>query len=181
MGEWRYSSTHSLTSALDGGEWSASRPSRFTPRERAPCTHWIGDWVGPRAVLEAVVKRKIPSPRRESNPTTPIVQPAAQRYTDWAITAILDEGGKGKCKVFPVPWRRIGGVGYSSTHSLTSALNGGEWSASRPSRFTPLERAPVTHCRGGWVGPRAGVHGVAKRRLSHPPPGNHTPVAQPVT
>jgi hypothetical protein len=30
------SSTHSLTSALDGGEWSASRPGRFTPRERAP-------------------------------------------------------------------------------------------------------------------------------------------------
>jgi hypothetical protein len=26
LGEWRYSSTHSLTSALDGGEWSASRP-----------------------------------------------------------------------------------------------------------------------------------------------------------
>jgi hypothetical protein len=24
---------HSLTSALDGGEWSASRPGRFTPRE----------------------------------------------------------------------------------------------------------------------------------------------------
>jgi hypothetical protein len=24
VGEWRYSSTHSLTSALDGGEWSAS-------------------------------------------------------------------------------------------------------------------------------------------------------------
>jgi hypothetical protein len=33
---WRYSSPHSLTSALDGGEWSASRPGRFTPRERAP-------------------------------------------------------------------------------------------------------------------------------------------------
>jgi hypothetical protein len=64
------------------GEWSASRPVRFTPRERAPSTHWIGDWVGPRAVLDAVVKRKIPSPRRESNPRTPIVQPVAQRYTD---------------------------------------------------------------------------------------------------
>jgi hypothetical protein len=37
---------HSLTSALDGGEWSASRPGRFTPRERAPGTHWIRDWVG---------------------------------------------------------------------------------------------------------------------------------------
>jgi hypothetical protein len=40
--------------------------------------------VGPRAVLDAVVKRKISSPRRESNPRTPIVQLVAQRYTDWA-------------------------------------------------------------------------------------------------
>jgi hypothetical protein len=31
-----------LTSALDGSEWSASRPGRFTPMERAPGTHWIG-------------------------------------------------------------------------------------------------------------------------------------------
>jgi hypothetical protein len=81
-GEWRYISTHSLISVLDGGKWSASRLCRFTPRERAHGTHWIGDWVGPRAVLDAAVKRKIPSPRRESNPRTPIVQPVAQRYTD---------------------------------------------------------------------------------------------------
>jgi hypothetical protein len=58
------------------------------PRERAPGTHWIGSWVGLRAVLDAVVKRKIPNPRQESNPRTPIVQPVAQRYTDWAITAL---------------------------------------------------------------------------------------------
>jgi hypothetical protein len=62
-------------SALAGGEWSASRPGRFTLRERASGTHWLGGWVGPRAVLDAVVKRKIPSPRRELNPRTPIVQP----------------------------------------------------------------------------------------------------------
>jgi len=30
-----------LNPALDGGEWSASRPGRFTPTERAPVTHWI--------------------------------------------------------------------------------------------------------------------------------------------
>jgi hypothetical protein len=77
MGQWRYSSTHSLTSALDGGEWSAARPGRFAPKERAHGTHWIGDWVGPRAVLDAVVKRKIPSPHRESIPRIPIVQPIA--------------------------------------------------------------------------------------------------------
>jgi hypothetical protein len=59
---------------------SVSRPDRFT--SRAPGTHWIGEWVGPRAVLDAVVKRKIPSPRRESNPRTPIVQSIAQRYTN---------------------------------------------------------------------------------------------------
>jgi hypothetical protein len=61
LGEWRYSTTHSLTLALDGNEWSASRPGRFIPRERASGTHWIGGWVDPRAVLDTVVKRKIPS------------------------------------------------------------------------------------------------------------------------
>jgi hypothetical protein len=88
LGEWRYSSTHSLTSALDGGEWSASCPGCFTPRERAPCTHWIGGWADPRAILNAVVKRKIPSPHWEFNPRTPIAQPIVQCYTDWAITAL---------------------------------------------------------------------------------------------
>jgi hypothetical protein len=37
---------------------AASRPEGFTPRERALGTHWIGGWVGPRAGLDAVVKRK---------------------------------------------------------------------------------------------------------------------------
>jgi hypothetical protein len=75
--EWRYSSTHSLTSALDRYELSASHPGRFTPKERAHGTHWIGGWVGSRAVLDAVVKRKISSPRHYPNPRTPIVQPVA--------------------------------------------------------------------------------------------------------
>jgi len=55
---------HSLTSALYGGEWSASRPGRFTPRERAPFTCWIGGWVGPRAGLDAVARKKFPAPAR---------------------------------------------------------------------------------------------------------------------
>jgi hypothetical protein len=75
IGEWRYSSKHSLNSALDGGGWSASRPDHFTPREKAPGTHWIGGWVGPKTVLDAVVKRKIPSSRRESKSRSPTVQP----------------------------------------------------------------------------------------------------------
>jgi len=49
-----------LTSAIEGGEWLALRPGRFTPWERAPRTHWIGGWVGPRAGLEAVAMRENP-------------------------------------------------------------------------------------------------------------------------
>jgi hypothetical protein len=48
-----------LTSTLDGDEWPASRPCRLTPGARAPSTHWIGDWVGPRASLDSMKKRKI--------------------------------------------------------------------------------------------------------------------------
>jgi hypothetical protein len=47
-----------LTSAPAGGEWSASRTSRFTPGERASGTHWIGDWADPWAVLDDVKRRK---------------------------------------------------------------------------------------------------------------------------
>jgi hypothetical protein len=55
---WMYRSTFFLISALVGGEWSASRSGRFTPRERASDTHWIGGWVNPRADLNVLEKRK---------------------------------------------------------------------------------------------------------------------------
>jgi hypothetical protein len=48
----------SFTSKLVGGVWSASRPDRFTPGERAPGTHWIGSWVDLRAGLDDVENRK---------------------------------------------------------------------------------------------------------------------------
>jgi hypothetical protein len=61
------------TSALDGGEWSASRRGRFIAKERAsPGTHWIGGFVGPGTGLDAVVERKIPSPCRDWNPRSSI-------------------------------------------------------------------------------------------------------------
>jgi hypothetical protein len=47
-----------LTSALAGGEWSTSRPCRFIPGGKTPVAHWIGGWVGPRDVLDAVENRK---------------------------------------------------------------------------------------------------------------------------
>jgi hypothetical protein len=65
-----------LTSALDGGEWSASRPGRFTPGEKIPGTHSIGGRVGPRTGLDDVQRRKIlPLPGLELRPLS--VQPVA--------------------------------------------------------------------------------------------------------
>jgi hypothetical protein len=58
-----------LTSALVGGEWSASRPGRFTSGERVPGTHWIGGWVDPSADLNNVEKRTfLILPGRELRP-----------------------------------------------------------------------------------------------------------------
>jgi len=54
-------SPHILTLALDGGEWSASCPDHFTPQERGPSTHLMGGWVGLRAGLDMVVRRKKPT------------------------------------------------------------------------------------------------------------------------
>jgi hypothetical protein len=48
-------------------------PAALAPG-RDPRTHWIGDWVGPRAGLDAVVKRKIPSSCR--TPDHPARSPA---------------------------------------------------------------------------------------------------------
>jgi len=45
------------------GEWSASRPERVTPGERATDTHSTGGWVGPRAGLERWRREKKPCPR----------------------------------------------------------------------------------------------------------------------
>jgi hypothetical protein len=47
-----------LASALVGGQWSDSRPGRFTPEERDPGTNWIEGWVGPRAGMDNMEKRK---------------------------------------------------------------------------------------------------------------------------
>jgi hypothetical protein len=47
-----------LNSELVGGEWSASRPCRFTPGERVPGTQWIEGWAGPRVGLDDEEKRK---------------------------------------------------------------------------------------------------------------------------
>jgi hypothetical protein len=87
IGEWRGGSTHSLTSALDGGEWLTSRPGRFTPREKSPWYPLDRRLGGHKNRSGRGGEEK--NSRRKSKAKTPIVQPIAQRYTDWAITALF--------------------------------------------------------------------------------------------
>jgi hypothetical protein len=67
-GKRRYSSYSFLTSTLDVGEWSASRPGRALSREKDPGTLWAGGWVGLRAGLDTEARRKIICLCRGSNP-----------------------------------------------------------------------------------------------------------------
>jgi hypothetical protein len=52
------------------------------------------------------------------------------------------------------------GVEVKFHEFLTSALDKGEWSASLPE-----ERAPDTHCKGGWVGHIAVLDTAEKIKL----------------
>jgi hypothetical protein len=82
-GAWRERrfSYYSFTiSALDGGEWSASRPGRALPPGK-------GGWVGPRAGLDTEDIGKILCPCRGSNPDRPVVQRVVRHYTAWATPA----------------------------------------------------------------------------------------------
>jgi hypothetical protein len=49
-----------LTSVLDGGDWSDSRPGRHIPKYRVLSIQSIRGWVGPAAGLGVVTERKYP-------------------------------------------------------------------------------------------------------------------------
>jgi hypothetical protein len=60
--------------------------------------------------------------------------------------------------------KAYGGVDIQIYIFLTLAIAVGEWSASRPRRFTPGEIAPGSHRIGGWADPRAGLDDLEKRK-----------------
>jgi hypothetical protein len=79
LGELKYSSTHYLTSALNGCEWSASRPCRFIPREKRR-------WYPLDRRLGGLQSRSGRGGEEKNSQTVPglkppIIQPVAQRYT----------------------------------------------------------------------------------------------------
>jgi hypothetical protein len=84
------------------------------------------------------------------------------RFTDedkvyWVSCVHLWPTGKGK--VVPVH-EGVWGSRCIDPHFLDLGTSWGEWSASRPA-----ERDPDIHWTGGWVGPRAGLDDLEKRKF----------------
>jgi hypothetical protein len=75
----RYSPYSFATSALDGGEWSASRPGRtLPPRKGLPATRWTGGYAGPTAGLATEATGKILCLCEGSNLDRPVVHSVAR-------------------------------------------------------------------------------------------------------
>jgi hypothetical protein len=74
-----------MTSALDKGEWSASRPGRALPPGKGSEVSIILEtgWA-PEPVWTQRLKDKFFCLCQGSNPDRPTVQSVARHYTDWA-------------------------------------------------------------------------------------------------
>jgi hypothetical protein len=83
MGERRYSSYSFTTSALDGGEWSASPACRALPRGKEPPVPIVQEagWA-PEPVWTQRLQEKSFRLFRGSNLDRPVVRPVARHYTD---------------------------------------------------------------------------------------------------
>jgi hypothetical protein len=84
FGERRYSSYSFLTSALDGGEWSVSRPGRALPRGKDPPVPIVQEAGWASAGLDTVVRGKILCLCQGSNRDRPVAQSVVRHCTDWA-------------------------------------------------------------------------------------------------
>jgi hypothetical protein len=84
-GERRHRSYSFSTSALDGGEWSASRPGRaLVPRKGPPVpTVQEAGWA-PEPIWTQRLDEKSFRLCRGSNLDRPVVQPVGRHYIDWA-------------------------------------------------------------------------------------------------
>jgi len=87
LGEWRYSTTHSLTTALDGYEWSASRPGCFTHRERVSSSpqHPERLW-GPIQWVPGTLSLGVKRPEPEADHLFPF---SAEIKNVWKYTSTL--------------------------------------------------------------------------------------------
>jgi hypothetical protein len=147
-GERRYSSYSFPTSALDGGEWSASRPGRALPPGKGPPVPIVQEagW-DPEPVWTQRLEEKSFCLCRGSNPDLPVVQPVVRHYTAWATPA-----SQTRCVACRKVVQRFLELCWATDHKtyqgvevqvhtfLASALEGGERRGSGSGQFIRRER-----------------------------------------
>jgi hypothetical protein len=97
LGERRYSSYSFLTSALEGGEWSASRHGRALPPGKQPPVPTVQEagWAPEPVWTQRLEEKSSASVRNR----TPAVQSVVRHCTDWTTLAhimLLDMKEQGK-------------------------------------------------------------------------------------
>jgi hypothetical protein len=81
-GERRYSSYSLSTSALDGGEWSASRHGRALPPGKGPPVPIVQEaGRAPEPVWTQRLEEKSSAPAGDRTPVVQAVQPVVRHYT----------------------------------------------------------------------------------------------------
>jgi hypothetical protein len=86
----------------------------------------------------------------------------------------MEEQHESKCKAFLLPpWRRQGERMLSSYSFLTSAIDGGEWSASRPDRALPREKDPRYTLDRRLGGPQSWSGKEARGNILYLRPGSN--------
>jgi hypothetical protein len=131
---------------------SASRSGRFTPWERARCTHWIGGWVGPNE-------------DKNSHPLSGFQPPIIRLYR-WAISPFVCHCPVQHIFIFMCRFSRlvtrhedVCGSGGTVLHILKL---GTRW--KRVVSFTPRPLNPQYLLDNGLGGPqsRSGLRGEEK-------------------
>jgi hypothetical protein len=119
LGDRRYSSCSFLIAALEGGEWSASRPGLALLSDKEPPVPIVQEaWWAPEPVWTQRLEEK---PSVSVGDRTPAVQSSVRHCTDWATPAFavyLNEtpitvcGRHGCCSRARCPSLAVGTLGH---------------------------------------------------------------------
>ena len=122
-GEQRYSCTLFLTSALEGGEESASRPARTLPpgKTRYPLYRRLGGPQGRSGQVQKI------SPPLGFDPRT--VQPVGSRYTDYATRPTVADNNLRKSACHVIITETGYEVGVQFPGDSHTDIQANEWAA----------------------------------------------------
>jgi hypothetical protein len=99
--------------------------------------------------------------------------------SSWPLLSLIQRANSNKKKAVPLhAMEALGGERYSSYSFTTSALDGGEWSASRPGRALPPGKgAPVPIVQeAGWAPEPFWTQRLGEKSFA--PAGDRTPIAR---